>query len=158
MWDDKSIQLTRPLLCLSMSMFSLCWAVDHRPYCWPQKPLDKRQRRRRGIGITSFRWPSTRRKREGGEGRGRRKGSNRVNSIIPLSLIVRAGPWPSMHGYHFWHHVLLSIELNPLSLLKDTVGVDSARFNQVRMQDSPLPAFLWDIQVKYKPSDVTIQV
>lgn len=45
----------------------LCWSVDGLQL-WPQSPSDKRERKQRGMGITSFRWPST--DTQGGKMRG----------------------------------------------------------------------------------------
>lgn len=116
----------------------LCWSVD-RLQRWPQSPSDKRGRKQRGIGITSFRWPSTETERGKRERQGGEKDYERLRHIILLSLIVRAGL--SMHGCGCWGHTLTT-EPYLLSPLRDTVELDSARFNHSRTGDLPLLTFL----------------
>lgn len=116
-----------PLLLRLCAGFLLCWSVDGLQR-WPQSPSDKRERKQRGIGITSFRWPSTEREKK--ERRRGEKDSERLRHIILLSLKVRAGL--SMYGCGGWGHALTA-QPYLLSPVKDIVGLDSARFNQGRV-------------------------
>ena len=100
------------------------WRSADELWRQPQSPSDKRQRNDRGMGITSFGWPSIEREKVGA---GKETDSERVRHIIPLSLAGKRGLLA--HGYGCWGHAQAA-RVRPLSPLKNTAGAVSARFNQ----------------------------
>lgn len=108
------------------------WRSADELWRQPQSPSDKRQRNNRGIGITSFGWPSI--EREKGHA-GEETYSERVRHLIPLSLTGKAGL--PVHGYGCRGHAQAA-RAYPLSPLKDTAGADSARLNQGLTADPKL--------------------
>lgn len=103
----------------------LCWSVDGLQF-GHKAPQIKERENREEWGLP----PSGDLLRRGGKKKEKQRGekdSERLRHIILLSLIMTAGL--SMHGCGRWGHALTA-QPYLLSPLKDTVGLDSARFNQ----------------------------